>query len=58
MTTPRPVGTPVDPPRGCGPAWGGPALDPLYQRYAPYLCTGMQSSQTTGPLLGSACSTG
>jgi len=25
---PRPAGTPADPPRGCGPAWGGPALGP------------------------------
>src|SRR3954469_666280 len=28
MTTPRPSGTPADPPGGSGPAWGGPALGP------------------------------
>ena len=28
MEAPRPAGTPDDPPRGCGPAWGGPALGP------------------------------
>jgi len=26
MTAPRPASTPADPPRGRGPAWGGPAL--------------------------------
>src|SRR6187455_297590 len=28
MTTPRSMSTSTDPPRGCGPAWGGPALGP------------------------------
>jgi potassium-transporting ATPase ATP-binding subunit len=28
LTTPRPTSTPVGPPGGRGPAWGGPALDP------------------------------
>ncbi|BDI05638.1 hypothetical protein CATMQ487_26080 [Sphaerotilus microaerophilus] len=29
LDAPRPAGTPADPPGGCGPAWGGPALAPL-----------------------------
>ena len=29
MSAPRTAGTPFDPPRGCGPAWDGPALGPL-----------------------------
>ena len=29
MTTPRSTGPSTDPPRGCGPAWGGPPFGPL-----------------------------
>jgi|EndMetStandDraft_4_1072995.scaffolds.fasta_scaffold20710_2 hypothetical protein len=29
MTAPLSMSTSTDPPRGCGPAWGGPALGPF-----------------------------
>ena len=38
MTTPRPPGTSGDPPGGCGPAWGGPALGPLSRGQQPLAC--------------------
>jgi UDP-N-acetylmuramoyl-L-alanyl-D-glutamate--2,6-diaminopimelate ligase len=35
MWTPRPLSTAADPPRGSGPAWGGPALGPVARAAMP-----------------------
>ncbi|WP_157598052.1 MULTISPECIES: ABC transporter permease [unclassified Rhizobacter] len=50
MTTPRPSGTPADPPGGSGPAWGGPALGPVASASSARRWT--VKLQTAGPWLG------